>query len=62
MLINYAKNNIIPPLESIFEYADVNFVDEEGNTALFYAIENNNLNFIVLLLENGANVNLQNNS
>jgi ankyrin repeat protein len=37
--------------------ADINFVDNEGNTPLVYAIQLGSLPIIELLIENGANVN-----
>ncbi|NGX33710.1 MAG: Phosphocholine transferase AnkX [Candidatus Anoxychlamydiales bacterium] len=39
---------------------DVDTVDENGNTALFYSSELNDLRMAGLLLENGANVNFKN--
>jgi len=37
--------------------ADVNFIDEDGNTPLVYAVNNNYLPIVKLLVKNGANVN-----
>lgn len=41
--------------------ADVNYKDEKGKTALFYAVEHGNDFMVKLLLQNGADVNIKDN-
>ena len=38
----------------------INDADENGDTALMYAVQNNNIELVRLLLENGADVNIEN--
>lgn len=37
--------------------ADINLLDEKGESALIYAIQNNKIDTVKILIENGANVN-----
>ncbi|ARE67259.1 SWPV2-ORF040 [Shearwaterpox virus] len=39
--------------------ADINIIDKNNRTPLFYAVKNNDYDMVKLLLKNGANVNLQ---
>lgn len=48
-------------LDFLIQYVDIDAVDSEGNTALIYAISNNNHQYAKLLLEAGANPSIQNN-
>ncbi|UOX38731.1 ankyrin repeat containing protein [Finch poxvirus] len=41
--------------------ADINIIDKNNRTPLFYAVKNNDYDMVKLLLKNGANVNLQDN-
>lgn len=50
-------NNLDGVRMSIVAGADVNVRDNTGCTALMYAIQNDNLKMIILLIENGADVN-----
>lgn len=64
-LVGYLKAENIIPLklaELIFKENDINAADEDGNTALFHAIEKNHLNAIKRLLANGAKNTLNENS
>jgi len=48
-------------VEKLITYnADVDLVDNEGNTPIFYAVKKNNLRIINLLKENGADLNHRN--
>lgn len=62
-LIKYCKEeNKGKVLELLKNKADVNFKDQNGNTALIYAIERNWEEGIQILLDAGAEVNIKNNS
>ncbi|AYP74268.1 ankyrin repeat protein [Fowlpox virus] len=39
--------------------ADINIIDKSNHTPLFYAVKKNDCNMVKLLLDNGANVNVQ---
>ena len=41
-------------------YVDINHTDKEGNTPLILAIKENNLAFVRLLIDKGANLDIQN--
>lgn len=61
LIVNAIENGNEEMLKALIEKgANVNFQDEDGNTALMLAIEREDEKTAKLLIENGADVNLQN--
>ena len=46
--------------KSEYTHEDIDVVDHHGNTALFYAVKNMNIEMIKLILDIGANINKKN--
>jgi ankyrin repeat protein len=56
-LWDFCKEGNVEGLERMVNNANLDIKDELGNTGLIYAVKNNHINVISLLLNNGANVN-----
>lgn len=58
LLITYVRGGIISAVILLMHYgADVNLKDNDGCSALWYAIENKDISMVKLLLENKAEIN-----
>ena len=66
LLMEACKNNYTEIVELLLSYKkneiDINKKNTQGSTALMFASENGNAKIVKLLIENGANPDLQNNS
>ena len=53
-----ADNGIEGIFRTLIKNTDVNYQDSKGRTPLMYAVMNNNISIVRILLENNANINL----
>ena len=61
MIISENNIDMVKLLSDLEQGADINLQNKDGNTALIYAIRENNIEMVkLLLLEKGADTNLQN--
>lgn len=61
MAVLQGNKDIVERMLSLDVYADVNCVDDNGNTPLILACERADIDIAKMLVESGAQVNLQNN-
>ncbi len=54
-----AMNENFDKIKALAKYRNVNDVNKDGWSALMFAIENNNLGIVDVLIEEGADVNIE---
>ena len=55
-LITATQKNKIELVKELIKSVNVNYKDKKHKTAIFYAVENGNIEIIDLLIKNGANI------
>lgn len=55
-IISATKNNDIELVKSLIKISNIDYKDKNHKSAIFYAVENCNINILDLLIENGADV------
>lgn len=55
-IISATKNNDIELVKSLIKISNVDYKDKNHKSAIFYAVENSNIDILDLLINNGANV------
>ncbi len=55
-IISATKNNDIELVKSLIKSSNVDYKDKNHKSAIFYAVENSNIEILDLLINNGANV------
>jgi ankyrin repeat protein len=59
LIVSAAKMNLLDIVEELINYkCDVNLSDKAGKTALGWAIYNNNIDMVKLLIKSGSNINI----
>ncbi len=55
-IISATKNNDIELVKTLIKSSNVDYKDKNHKSAIFYAVENSNIEILDLLINNGANV------
>ena len=55
-IISATKNNDIELVKSLIKSSNMDYKDKNHKSAIFYAVENSNIEILDLLINNGANV------
>lgn len=55
-IISATKNNDIELVKTLIKSSNVDYKDKNHKSAIFYAVENSNIEIFDLLINNGANV------
>lgn len=58
-LLEATKDNNIITVKKLIKNVNIDYKDKNHKTAIFYAIENQNLELVKLLVECGANLNMR---
>lgn len=59
-IFEFAKNNDLKALKENLKYVNINIIDESGNSLLYYAVMNNNVEMTHFLILNHININILN--